>query len=51
MVLKHHVVDEKQALADAIHAANPSLDAKAESRRARNEAQSDLRAVAATFAN
>ena len=39
MVLKHHVLDEKQSLADAISAANPALDAAAEARRARTEAR------------
>jgi hypothetical protein len=51
MVLKHHVVEEKQSLADALGAANPKLDAAAEARRARTEAQADIKAVAATFAN
>jgi hypothetical protein len=51
MVLKHHVVEEKQSLADALGAVNPKLDAAAEARRARSEAQADVKAVAATFAN
>jgi hypothetical protein len=51
MVLKHHVVDEKKSLADALTAANPKLDARAEARRARSEALADVKAVAATFAN
>jgi hypothetical protein len=50
MVLKHRVLEEKQSLADAIRAANPALDAAAEARRARSQAQSDVKAVAA-FAN
>jgi hypothetical protein len=51
MVLKHHVLDEKRSLADAIRAANPSLDGNAEARRARTEARSDIAAVASSSAN
>jgi hypothetical protein len=51
MVLKHHVLNEKQSLADAISAANPALDAAAEARRARTEGRSDVAAVASLSAN
>lgn len=51
MVLKHHVLEEKHSLADALRAANPSLDATAEARRARTEARSDLAAIASVSAN
>lgn len=42
MVLKHHVLNEGQTLAEAIHDAKPDLDAKAEVTRARAAAQADL---------
>jgi len=51
MVLKHHVLQEKHSLAEAIRTANPSLDANAEVRRARTEARSDLAAAASLSAN
>jgi len=46
MVLKHRVLEEKRTLADAIHESKPDLDAKAEVTRARQEAKSDLQAIA-----
>jgi hypothetical protein len=42
MVLKHHVLTQKQSLADAIHEYKPELDAKAEVKRAQEAARSDL---------
>jgi hypothetical protein len=42
MVLKHHVLTEGKSLADAIHEYKPDLDAKAEVKRARDAARSDL---------
>ena len=42
MVLKDRVVNQNQSLAEAIHEFKPDLDAKAEVKRARVEARSDL---------
>ena len=42
VVLKHRVLNEGRTLADAIHEAKPELDAKAEAKRARTAALSDL---------
>jgi hypothetical protein len=42
MVLKDRVVNRNQSLAEAIHEFKPGLDAKAEVKRARVEARSDL---------
>jgi hypothetical protein len=42
MVLKDRVLNQGQSLADAIHEFKPDLDAKAEVKRARVEARSDL---------
>jgi hypothetical protein len=42
MVLKDRVLNQNQPLAEAIHEFKPDLDAKAEVKRARVEAQSDL---------
>jgi hypothetical protein len=42
MVLKDRVVNRNQSLAEAIHEFKPDLDAKAEVKRARVEARSDL---------
>jgi hypothetical protein len=42
MVLKDRVLNQNQSLAEAIHEFKPDLDAKAEVKRARVEAQSDL---------
>jgi hypothetical protein len=41
-VLKDRVLNQGQSLAEAIHEFKPALDAKAEVKRARVEAQSDL---------
>jgi len=46
MVLKHRVVEEGRSLADAIHEANPKVDADAEAQRALRAAKSDVAAVA-----
>jgi len=46
MVLKHRVVEEGHTLADAIHEANPQIDAKAEAKRAEAAAKSDIAALA-----
>jgi hypothetical protein len=46
VVLKHRVLEEGLTLADAIHESKPALDAKAEVTRARQEAKSDLEAIA-----
>jgi hypothetical protein len=45
MVLKHRVLSEGRTLAEAIHETKPDIDAKAEVRRARMAAKSDLAAV------
>jgi hypothetical protein len=42
VVLKDRVLNQNQSLAEAIHEFKPDLDAKAEVKRARVEAQSDL---------
>jgi hypothetical protein len=42
MVLKHHVVDDGQTLAQAIRSTKPGVDATAEAKRAHQEARSDL---------
>jgi hypothetical protein len=42
VVLKHRVLNEGRTLSDAIRAAKPDLDAKAEVERAREAAQADL---------
>ena len=42
MVLKDRVVNQNQSLAEAIHEFKPDLDARAEVKRARVEARSDL---------
>ena len=42
MVLKDRVVNRNQSLAEAIHEFKPDLDAKADVKRARVEALSDL---------
>ena len=42
MVLKHRVLNEGQSLEDAIRAFKPDLNANAEARRARAEAQADV---------
>jgi len=46
MVLKHRVLDEGRTLVDAIHESKPELDAKAEVTRARDQARSDVQAIA-----
>ena len=46
MVLKHGVISERLSLADAIHQANPSVDANEEAQRALRAAKSDIAAVA-----
>jgi hypothetical protein len=46
VVLKHRILEEGRTLAEAIHESKPALDAKAEVTRARQEAQSDLEAIA-----
>jgi len=46
MVLKHHVLNEGQSLADAIHTYKPELDAQHEAKRARNAARFDLEVIA-----
>jgi hypothetical protein len=45
MVLKHHVVTEKQSLEAALHDIKPEIDAKAEAQRAREAAKLDMTAV------
>jgi hypothetical protein len=42
MVLKDRVLNQNQSLADAIHEFKPDLNARAEVKRARTEARSDL---------
>ena len=46
MVLKHRVLDEGRSLVEAIHESKPELDAKAEVTRARDQARSDVQAIA-----
>ena len=45
VVLKHRVLDEGQTLTEAIRAAKPEADAKAEAARARDAARADLAAI------
>jgi hypothetical protein len=46
LVLKHRVLTEHRSLADAIHQANPNIDAKAAVTQARAEAKADMQAIA-----
>ena len=45
MVLKNRVVDEHKTLEDALRELKPSVDAKAEASRARQEARTDLESL------
>ena len=47
LVLKHRVLAEHRSLADAIHQANPNIDAKTAVTQARVEAKADMEAIAA----